>query len=295
MAESLRLVKAEKIQLQGNREFNEAWLQREIAKDPSMLGLGDNVYVAARELRQPQGGRLDLLLIDRESEVRYEVELMLGETDPSHIIRCIEYWDVERKRYPHHEHVAVLVAETVNSRFLNVIGLFNSVIPMIAIQLSALKIEDTISLGFAKVLDLARPGEAEEGAEAVPVGRKEWEEWSSPESMRLLDACFELCRESAPTAQPNFKSGYVGVTLGNTVDNFMLFAPRKTELRVWTHRLNNNVEWKRKLEEADIAVVQQRDDKLAFMLTAAKFEERKALLRDLVAEAHRGRWSAAND
>ena len=31
----------------------------------------------------------------------YEVEVMLGETDPSHIIRCIEYWDIEKRKYPH--------------------------------------------------------------------------------------------------------------------------------------------------------------------------------------------------
>src|SRR5690606_30669991 len=120
--------------------------QREIVRDPSMLGLGDNLYVAGQEVRQPQGGRLDLLLINRDDGTRYEVELMLGETDPSHIIRCIEYWDVERKRYPHSEHVAVLVAENVTSRFLNVLGLFNSVIPIVALQLNALRVEDSIVL-----------------------------------------------------------------------------------------------------------------------------------------------------
>src|SRR3989442_11609419 len=41
----------------------------------------------------------------------------------SHIIRTIEYWDNERRRYPAYEHIAVLVAEQVTARFLNVIGL----------------------------------------------------------------------------------------------------------------------------------------------------------------------------
>ena len=47
----------------------------------------------------------------------------------SHIIRTIEYWDIERKRYPQYEHCAVLVAEDITSRFLNVISLFNGTIP----------------------------------------------------------------------------------------------------------------------------------------------------------------------
>ena len=44
------------------------------------------------ERRQPKAGRLDLLLSDPESLTRYEVEIQLGSTDESHIIRTIEYW-----------------------------------------------------------------------------------------------------------------------------------------------------------------------------------------------------------
>ena len=49
----------------------------------------------------------------------------MGATDEAHIIRTIEYWDLERTRFPQYEHVAVLVAEDVTSRFLNVVALFN--------------------------------------------------------------------------------------------------------------------------------------------------------------------------
>ncbi len=65
-----------------------------------------------REKIQYSGGRLDLLLSDGDS-TRFEVEVMLGPTDPSHIIRCIEYWDIERRRYPAYDHIAVLVAEEI--------------------------------------------------------------------------------------------------------------------------------------------------------------------------------------
>lgn len=41
------------------------------------------------------------------------------------MIRTIEYWDIERKRYPQYEHCAVIIAEDITSRFLNVIQLFN--------------------------------------------------------------------------------------------------------------------------------------------------------------------------
>jgi len=61
------------------------------------------------------------------------VEVQLGSTDESHIIRVIEYWDVERKRYPQYDHCAVLIAEEITARFLNVIGLFNGTIRWFAI------------------------------------------------------------------------------------------------------------------------------------------------------------------
>jgi hypothetical protein len=100
----LEYVKAEPI-------FLKVWLHDQISKDPSILGLSD-LTVIQRERVQVGAGRLDMLLTDADADstLRYEVEIMLGPTDPSHIIRTIEYCDIERRRYPAYDHVAVLVA-----------------------------------------------------------------------------------------------------------------------------------------------------------------------------------------
>jgi len=129
------------VSLKGHSEYSEKWLQQKIAEDPVLLGLGDLV-VKDVERRQPRAGRLDLLLADPDAATptRYEVEIQLGSTDETHIIRTIEYWDIERRRYPQYDHVAVIVAEDITSRFLNVISLFNGFIPLIAIQLQALQV-----------------------------------------------------------------------------------------------------------------------------------------------------------
>jgi len=92
-------LKAERIPLKGDTERSERWVQDIIEKDPSILGIGDLV-LRASEKKQPRAGRLDLLLQDPDTKQRYEVELQLGPTDETHIIRTIEYWDIERKRYP---------------------------------------------------------------------------------------------------------------------------------------------------------------------------------------------------
>ena len=58
--------------------------------DPSLLGLGE-LGMREAERRQPHGGRLDMLLEDTDTSTRYEVELQLGGTDESHIIRTLEF------------------------------------------------------------------------------------------------------------------------------------------------------------------------------------------------------------
>jgi hypothetical protein len=140
-----------------------------------MLGLGD-VVLKDKERIQPRAGRLDLLLQDAKASHRYEVEIQLGKTDESRIIRTIEYWDIERKRYPQYEHTAVIVAEEITARFLNVISLFNGTIPLMAIQMSAVELGDTVSLLFTTVLDEARFGLVDEDEEVQEfTDRAYWE------------------------------------------------------------------------------------------------------------------------
>ena len=88
-----------KLEVANIRSLGEKWVQQHIADDPSLLGLGD-LILKDKERRQPRAGRLDLLLQDPETLKRFEVDVQLGPTDESHLIRTIEYWDIERKLYP---------------------------------------------------------------------------------------------------------------------------------------------------------------------------------------------------
>ncbi|WP_395697243.1 hypothetical protein [Methylocella sp.] len=161
--------RAETLSLKSHPEITEKWVQDLIADDPSILGLGD-LELRQKERIQPRAGRLDLLLQDPVTKRHYEVELQLGATDETHIIRTIEYWDIERKRYPQYDHCAVLIAEDITSRFLSVISLFNGSIPLVAIQLRALRVAGKLTLVFTKVFDELTRGlvDEDEEAEASP-------------------------------------------------------------------------------------------------------------------------------
>jgi hypothetical protein len=142
--------------------YDEKWLQDYICDNPSQLGLGEDVVPIYRERRQLPGGRLDILLADKEADILYELEVMLGATDETHIVRTIEYWENERRKWPSKKHVAVLLAEKITSRFYTVIRLLSEAIPIIGMQINVVDIEGTQGLFFQRIVDLYAEPEVEE-------------------------------------------------------------------------------------------------------------------------------------
>ena len=217
-----KLINAEKVSLKNHPEIKEDIIQEFIFNNPKVLGLGDLTPIR-REKAQPSGGRLDILLAD-DNDSRYEVEIMLGATDPSHIIRTIEYWDNERKRYPQYDHCAVIVAEEITGRFMNVIQLFNGAIPLIALQMQATIIGDDISLSFIKVLDrVSYATDDEEESEATD--RIWWEKKSNV--LKFVDYIYKDVSVYAPGFDLKYNKFYIGFTKEGNVTNFMTFKPKK--------------------------------------------------------------------
>jgi hypothetical protein len=276
----LQYVRTSSIPLRSHAEFNEMWLQDRIAEDPSILGLGD-LDVIQRERPQHKAGRLDLLLFDEAENVRYEVELMLGATDESHIIRCIEYWDIERRRYPAYDHCAVLVAENVTTRFLNVLGLIAGSIPLIAIQLSALQIGEQVALHFVRVLDRTPLREDDEGGVA-PANRQYWVERGSSETVAIADAMAQMINEKAePKLQLKYNRSYITLHDGSRTTKIIAWIPQTdfSYVHCWPRDLQF---WKEKLKLAGLNVGMQRGDRLRISLKPAQMTSHKDVLRELL-------------
>lgn len=222
-----KLLKSNPISIKAHPALDERWVQAQIAEDPLLLGLGD-VYLKDKERIQPKAGRLDLLLQDTDGNRRYEVEVQLGATDEAHIIRTVEYWDLERKRYPQYEHCAVIVAEEITARFLNVIHLFNGQIPLIALQMKAFEVSGGVTLIFTKVIDELRRGPVDEDEDMVePADRKYWEERRPAPILGIVDQLLDLIRGFAPEFDLNYAKGYIGLQRHGGVENFATFAPKK--------------------------------------------------------------------
>lgn len=228
----INFVKLEKVSLK-TLGIKESDIQKAIAQDPSIIGLGDLV-LRDKERIQPKAGRLDLLLEDEEGK-RFEVEIQLGKTDETHIIRTIEYWDIERRRYPQYDHCAVIVAEEITSRFFNVISLFNRSIPIIAIQLGAHKLSgaNDIALVFTKILDVNPLGmEETEPDEKEQTDRSYWVKKATPETLAVVDKLLELVKGFIPTASLSYKKFYISIVDSGSSNLFVAFRPRKREVNV---------------------------------------------------------------
>jgi hypothetical protein len=243
-------ISAETLAMQSHPECNEKWVQTLIADNPSLLGSG-NLVLRGNEKRQIRAGRLDLLLEDSQFTTRYEVELQLGATDPSHIIRSIEYWDFERRRYPNYNHVAVIVAEEITSRFFNVISLFNQAIPIIAIKVAALKVGQHTTLTFTKVLDIPSLRADDSDGGIAPVDRKWWEDASSAGIMNAADLLLEAARQIHPATAFKFNKAYIATTISGSLSNFFALTPQKRALRASFH-LEQSAEWDKKIDESGI-------------------------------------------
>lgn len=222
-----KIISPEKISIKNHPELAEKIIQSKIADDPSILGLGDLV-LKDKERMQPRAGRLDLLMQDLDTNRRYEIEIQLGKTDESHIIRTIEYWDIERKRYPQYDHCAVIIAEDITSRFLNVISLFNGFMPIIAIQMSAYKFGDDIALIFNKVLDEMPRGLVDEDEEIQEVtDRNYWLTRATDATVKMADQMLEIINKIQSGYTLKYNKYYIGLAKDNRPDNFAIFRPKK--------------------------------------------------------------------
>lgn len=283
---NFKYVKPERVTLKDHPELNEKWVQEIIAEDPLILGLGD-LIVKDKERIQPRAGRLDLLLQDSDSVRRYEVEIQLGRTDESHIIRTIEYWDIERKRYPQYEHCAVLVAEDITSRFLNVISLFNGFIPLIAIQMNVLKLGDNISLVFATVLDQMTLGLVDEDEEPPEVAdRSYWEKRGTKTTVALVDDLLEIIKGFDLSLELKYNKFYIGLSKEGQPNNLVVFRPKKKFVRI-DLRIPRDEETENRIEEAGLDLMEySRSGRTRIKLTKKEIKEQREFLTDLIKIAY---------
>ena len=162
---------------------------------------------------------------DEEAETFYEVEIMLGALDESHIIRTIEYWDIERQRRPQWEHRAVIVAEQITTRFFNVLRLLNRSVPLIAIKLSAFRIGERVVLHPVVVLNVIEEATDQDTVDTVEQANRPFWEKKAPAALVVVDRVVASLRTENIEPRLTYNRGHIA--LGTTGRNFCWFYARK--------------------------------------------------------------------
>ncbi|MFI3188192.1 hypothetical protein BCS42_02185 [Crenothrix sp. D3] len=282
----MEFTKFEKLSLKTHTELTERWVQDRIAESPAILGLGD-VIVKDKERIQPRAGRLDLLLQDAELNRRYEVEIQLGATDESHIIRTIEYWDIERKRYPQYDHTAVIIAEDITSRFFNVISLFNGNIPLIAIQMSALKAGNQVGLVFTTVLGKNSLGLVDDDEEIQEVtNRAYWEARATKQTLAMADELLQIAKQFDSQLELKYNKFYIGLSKNGLPRNFIIIRPKKNFIR-FEPRLKSATETTEFLENAGLNVMDydSRNSRYRIRLNLGDIDKQKEIITQVIKKA----------
>jgi len=272
--DDIKIAKKTFIRSAGKDEY---WLQDKIYENPSILGLGELKSVN-KEKCQSSGGRLDILLKDQEdNNAMYEVEVMLGETDPSHIIRSIEYWDNEKRKYPLRQHYAVLIAESFDRRYFNVIQLLSLNIPMIAIQVDLLEVNNEYVLNFTKILNIYE--EPEDDEDGTVVGEPWWiskSTWTLKTAKELLEVI------SVKDKSLNFTQSYIGITIDGQKNTYALDRRTEPKSVLWFHVKDEETSEaiKMALDKENIVYTYNKD-KFKFIVEDRMIKDKQKMFQDI--------------
>ncbi|MDQ3766296.1 MAG: DUF5655 domain-containing protein, partial [Actinomycetota bacterium] len=207
-------------------------------------------------------------------------------TDESHINRTLQYWDIEKKRFPQYDHVAVIVAERITARFFNVISLFNGYIPIVAIEMRAIEIADLLTLVFTTILEPVRLA-FEESEVGEPVDRKYWETKASKAMLEVTDDLLKLVHDVAPEMALNYNKHYIGLAKDGVASNFVMFKPQKTRvLAEFRIALSDKITQYLEDEEMDTIPYDNQFRRYRLRVGQKDLESHEKVLVELVKQAH---------
>jgi hypothetical protein len=241
-----------------------------------------------QERNQPGAGRLDLLFQDPDSNLRYEVEIQLGKTDECQIFRTIEYWDLERRRYPQYDHVADLIVEDITSRFLNIISLLNGIIPLIVIQLNAIQVGEQITLISTVILDQRLGLAPDEEEEQDVVDRIYWEKRTSKITVDMVNEVLRILKTLDQELELKYHKFYVSLSKDNKPFNFVSFRLKKSSLRI-EPKLKKAEEIEIMVDTAGLDVLEYdtRNQRYRIHFLKDDIQKHERLLKEILGRAYR--------
>jgi predicted transport protein len=261
--------------------ITEKIIQDIIADRPEILGLGEGLTLVGKEMNQKKAGRIDLLFQENKSKKIYEVEIQLGKLNESHLLRAVGYWNIERKKSPDYEHSAVVIAEVVESRMLDLIELYKENVSIIVLQMTAYKIENEICLTFKRKENKRNITDDDNKDNAVNYEYKPFKEWDrqywenkvSEKELMAVDKIHSFLKEIDSNIRINYTEKYIGFK--KKFDNFVFIVIRCTPISKSVLKQSSETETKIKVEEESdsFVFIEIKQDTLILKLALEKSSE----------------------
>ncbi|MBK6821597.1 MAG: DUF262 domain-containing protein [Saprospiraceae bacterium] len=118
--------------------------------------------------------------------------------------------------------------------------------------------------------------------------RSYWDEKSSKESLFILDECLELMHEFEPLINYNYTQSYIGISIENKIQNFVIFVSKKKVIRLAIY-IEDSALWINRLEEVGFKVISvgKKSGKIRFRITRENIQKNMAFLRDLFLNSYK--------
>ena len=160
-------------------------------------------------------------------------------------------------------------------------------IPLVAIQMKALKVGNNVGLVFTTVVDQMPLGLVDEDEEVQETtDRSYWEQRSSKKTVTIADELLELARIHDRSLELKYNKFYIGLSKGGRPSNFVIFRPKKEFLR-FEPRLKSTSETQEFLSSAGLDVMDydSRWGRYRIRLQPADMDKSKKILAEVVARA----------
>jgi hypothetical protein len=160
-------------------------------------------------------------------------------------------------------------------------------IPLVAIQMSALKLNNQVGLAFTTVLDQISFGLVEEDEEAQEVtDRAYWMHRGSKKTIAMADELLEIAKLFDSALELKYNKFYIGLAKNGQPSNFIIFRPKKGFLR-FEPRLKSSSSIQEKLENAGLDVMDydSRWGRYRIRLQPGELEKNKQILTEVIKEA----------
>ena len=163
-------------------------------------------------------------------------------------------------------------------------------IPLVAIQMNALKLNDHVGLVFTKVLDQMTLGLVDEDEDVQETtDRAYWIKRGSEKTVGMCDELLEIVKKLDPQMELKYNKFYIGLAKNGQPCNFVVLRPKKSFLRI-EPRIAKSDDTQEQLENAGLDVMDYDDrrGRYRIRLTPGDIKKQAEVITQVLTQAFNG-------